>query len=369
MKKVLIASYEVPGWSGASTSAYNLFRRMQAQGLDVCYVNIIDNLDQEFFRWVYGSCFGNPRLLDNVHNCILDEWLFSPHPGLDELIRTLSPDIMIGIDYIAALLLKTSAPTRPLVFLVASLNQVTSYLARQVRPSAFTLEKYLDRARRAHGICHLKEAEAIYVADLIVTNSELIRNLIVQVFPSANGRVLPDVIWGADWIIQDAQDHASLTRPFSERDIDVVFAANSWLRPEKNYQWIYKITRGLGDLSVHIIGEVDKELDGAIYHGFLADRSDLFAVLGRSKVLVCPSLFDTAPGILWEASVLGCNVVASRNCGNWRLCNEQLLVDPYEVNTFIVAIRRAAGRKLEDNMRYFLDSHSYQNLVDTLEVL
>ena len=30
---------------------------------------------------------------------------------------------------------------------------------------------------------------------------------------------------------------------------------------------------------------------------------------------------DAAPGILFEGAVMGCNLVASKNCGNWEVCH------------------------------------------------
>ena len=47
-ERVLIGCFEVPGWGGASTSAYQLFRRMREDGgdLEVEFVNIIAEDDE-----------------------------------------------------------------------------------------------------------------------------------------------------------------------------------------------------------------------------------------------------------------------------------------------------------------------------------
>jgi hypothetical protein len=89
--------------------------------------------------------------------------------------------------------------------------------------------------------------------------------------------------------------------------------------------------------------------------------------MGRARAVVCPSLFDAAPGILFEGSVMGCNVVTSKNCGNWELCNDELLVSEYTADAFAEAIRRANTAKLPDNLDLFLEPSSYRALKDVLE--
>ena len=90
--------------------------------------------------------------------------------------------------------------------------------------------------------------------------------------------------------------------------------------------------------------------------------------MGNAKTVASPSAFDPAPGILFEASAMGCNVVASKNCGNWQLCHPQLLADPFDVGTFREKLGLSVTRKYNDNMDFFLDIRSYKNLLDTIEV-
>ena len=367
--RVLMGCYEVPGWGGANTSAYSLFERMQQDGLDVHYLNIVDVQDAVFLRYLYGETCGNPKLLDDVHTLVLDESLFSAHPRLAETIEGLSPDVMVGDGYIAALLMKKAVPKRPLVFYTAGCNQVTSYLAGRRRWGTFSLDEFLQHARGGTRVFHAREKEASELADLIVTHAEMIRELCEVLFPYQRGKVLPGIMWRAELIAQDAAQYADLSVPFSGRDIDVIFVANSWLRAEKNYKLVRKIASKCRHLRVHVIGEVEKRLPGTTHHGLITRRQDLFALLGRAKAIVSPSLFDAAPGILWEGSAMGCNVIAAKNCGNWMLCNEQLLVHRYSANNFLDKISLSMAGKMEDNMDYFLRTDSYQEFLETLAVI
>ena len=65
---------------------------------------------------------------------------------------------------------------------------------------------------------------------------------------------------------------------------------------------------------------------------------------------------------------MGCNVVTSKNCGNWQLCHPDLLVDVFHVSAFVSCVRLAATRQYEDNMAFFHDMHSYDDLKSLLAV-
>jgi glycosyltransferase involved in cell wall biosynthesis len=141
-----------------------------------------------------------------------------------------------------------------------------------------------------------------------------------------------------------------MARPFEERDIDVLFIASDWDRPEKNYPLVRSVARRLGDARIHVVGDASRRLPGVTYHGFVGDRDGLFTLMGRTRCVACPSIIDAAPGILFEASVLGCNVVASKNCGNWEMCHPELVADPFNADTFTTCIRRAMQRKFADRL-------------------
>jgi glycosyltransferase involved in cell wall biosynthesis len=367
-KRILLGCYEVPGRGGASTSTYYLFDMMQRDGFDVHYLNIIDSADDVYFRYLFGENVGNPKLLADVHNCVLGDRLFAPHPELAECIEELSPHLLVGDGFIAALLMKRAAPQKRLVFLPSGCSQVMSYLRGRGRRGDFRLDRFLQRMTGGSAIFDAREEQAVEVSDLVIAHSDLIQDLLHCFFPQHSGKIYPQVMWRAEWIRRDALGHAQLRRPFCDRDIDLLFVASRWSRPEKNYELVKRIASQCRDLDVHIIGEVGQELVGVVHHGFLIRREDLFGLMGRAKTVVCPSLFDAAPGILFEASAMGCNLIASKNCGNWRICNEQLLVDPFHPHGFMEKVRLSLAREIGDNMDRFLKSSSYADLIEILSV-
>jgi glycosyltransferase involved in cell wall biosynthesis len=201
------------------------------------------------------------------------------------------------------------------------------------------------------------------MADVVLTHSPMIRELYCRLYPDHADRIHPEVFSFAEWIGEDAAEFSTLSLPFDQRDIDALFIASSWRRPEKNAGLVAEITSRLRDHSVHVIGEFAEPFPGATNHGFVGSRAEMFEIMGRTRTVVSPSFFDAAPGVLFEGSVMGCNVVTSRNCGNWELCNEELLVNGYGADEFVDAIKRGRERKLPDNMHEFVERSSYRSLV------
>lgn len=364
--RLLLGSFEVPGLGGSSTASFELFKRMLADGRDVHYVNLIDD-DPAFLHCMFGPAAGNPDGLPNVHNCWLAGPLDAPLPAVGALVRSLDPHIVVGFGYIAALLLKRAAPVRQTVFVTATCRQAQDYVTTGRTKDAMRLARTLAAPGRTPRLLNAAERQAMEQCDLVVTHSSLVLELMNRFFGAFAGKVYPNVIWFAEWICEGARPWRDRGRPFEDRDIDVLFVASSWERREKNYPMVEAIANRLRDAAVHVVGDVPRQLPSITHHGFLADRSALFDLLGRARCVVCPSRIDAAPGLLFEASVMGCNVVASRNCGNWELCHADLVADPARPDLFTECARRALRSKYDDNLDLFLRRASYAEFVETLD--
>ena len=243
-RSVLLAAYEVPGYGGASTASYRLLEFLRESGLSVSFASLVDEQDAEFYPHVFGPTWGNPRGLDRVQNVVLQGRLYGPHPELAQKIEELSPDVMIGVGFIAALLLKRAAPGRRLVYLTSGCQQMKEALVRGDVRDFLAVKREIDRGglRRPTLTCR-EEFEAVDAADLVVLHSEMVRTLHEYYFPLHVPRMLDPILSFARWIHHDALEHAALARPFEERDIDLLFVASSWQRPEKNFPLVEQIAR------------------------------------------------------------------------------------------------------------------------------
>jgi hypothetical protein len=363
--RLLLGCFEVPGWGGAATFSYTLFDRMQQEGRSVAYANLVADDDARMLRDLFGGEVGNPRSLANVHTCVLERPLFRTHAGLAEMIRTVQPQLLFACGFIAAWLMKRAAPELPLVFFTSGSAHVKRLLHEGAIDDFMGFQRNLERGIAYTAPAGDRERVAVERSELIIIHSPHVRAAFEHFYAPEMGRVYENLISIADCVYWEAETFTHLALPFEQRDIDATVIASNWRRPEKNYPLLRRIAGECADLSLHVVGAPAHDPLPVRWHGLLPDRAAIYALLGRSKAIVCPSGWDPAPGVLFEASAMGCNVVASPNCGNWQLCHEDLLADA--PHAFAAAIRRAIKAPYADNRERFRGG--YADLVDTLDAL
>lgn len=368
-RRLLLGCFEVPGWGGASTAAYQLFGRLRRDGLDAAYLNLVGAEEVATYESRFGSRYGNPDDLPDVHTCLLEGAFYGPHPELSSVVEAVQPDLLVGVGFIAALLMKRAAPAHRSIFLTSGCQQLKDAIAEGAVKDFLGYSRGRWNGMRRPSIRSREEREAVHISDLVMTHSDLTRRLYHDFFPFHAGKIHPDVIWFGEWIYEEALRHAAARRPFHERDVDVLFVASSWRRPEKNYRLVGELAAQMPAAQTHVVGEVDREVPGVTHHGVIVSRDRLFALMGRTKVVVSPSVFDAAPGVLFEGSAMGCNLVASPNCGNWRLCHESLRAPACRAPEFAACITRALSGKLDDNIESFLQQKCYDELLETMAVV
>ena len=365
-RRVLIGCYGVPGWGGSSTVLYQLFDRMQRDGHDVTFINLLTDHQERALRPVFGDRLGNPYALANVYTCTVTPPLWQVHAALAQLIEHLRPDLLLGFGLIATRLFELAPLRIPVVFMTAGSHHLGQLIASGAIADFHGFRKNVERGVTFPIAPDNPERQAVENSELVIVHSPLIGFAFDHFFPSHSGKIYANIFSIADLVFPEADRFSHLKMPFAQRDIDVIFVASRWVRPEKNYAMVKKIVRRCGGLNVHILGAVDRPCPPARHHGRIVDREQLYELLGRSKMLVCPSLLDAAPAVLFEASAMGCNVIASPNCGNWGLCNERLVAERCSSDLFFEKIETALDGLYQDNRDRFRGG--YDDLVETLSV-
>ncbi len=365
---MLFAASDAPAVGGSATASYDLFRRAIAAGHDAHYAALLEEDDATWCELALQPGMANPAGLPNVHMVRVPRSARRASADVARLINDVRPDAMAGFGFIASQHLKRSAPDHPVAYVTGTCRQAQDYVTAGWARDATDLQERLTRGTLNPRIVHDGEASAVELCDVIITHSRLTLDMMTTFFPDALGKIWPDVVSFADWIADGARSSRHHARPFAERDIDVLFIATNWSRREKNYPLVDALVKQLDGASVHIVGDVPHRVEGATHHGFLGDRDALFAIMGRARCVACPSLIDAAPGILFEASVLGCNAVASRNCGNWDICHPDLLAEQLGANSMAACIRRAVQRRYDDRLAAH-PSHAFGELLSVLGAL
>ena len=346
--RVLFASAELPGQGGLSTASLSVFRRLRAEGIDVHYLTVLEpgEIGHDDLSNDPSVDLGDPH----VAVCRLIESSDAPQPALRQLVAAIGPDIGVGFGFRATHSLKNAAPTLPTIFATGTCRQAQDFVTSKRARDVTALRDEFASGKLVPEIVHWREQEAVGQCDLILTHSALTLEMFSRFFPERRGKTYPRVIEFGDWICDDAAAWSHLARPFSERDIDVLFVANSWARQEKGYDLVREVAGLLDGLRIHVVGSVPTPLVSVTHTGFLSHAEALFDLFGRARCVVCPSYIDAAPGILHEASVMGANAIASTNCGNAHLCHPRLLANPLDAVTLASCIRLAITRKFDDGL-------------------
>jgi glycosyltransferase involved in cell wall biosynthesis len=256
------------------------------------------------------------------------------------------------------------------VLSTAGSHQAEFLIAHGRAAQAVELPALVPRSGRLPSQAPGNEGAALDAADLVLAGSDLVRDTIRKFYDlDRSYKVHDQPVWSAEWVTEAVEASGVQPQPFSERSVDVLFCATDWRRAEKNLAAVRRIVTGLGGLKVTIVGECPAPVAGARHLGRITDRAEMFRLMADSKVVASTSLVDACPTTLFEAAALGCNVVASKNCGNWRLCHPDLLVDPSGDAATTAAIRRGVAAPRESGLDWFLDTRSYARMMDILQAL
>jgi hypothetical protein len=173
------------------------------------------------------------------------------------------------------------------------------------------------RAGVARGIAYPVDAsdaelDAVARCDLVVLPSALAHFTYEQLYYSHAGKMYERPLAASALVSREADRCAALRRPLPQRDIDVLFVADRWDVPARNLRVATALNGALPSCNVQLVGERAPVLC-VCTRCCRARRST--SCSGAARWRCFPGLADAAPAGMLEASAMGCNVVASLDCG------------------------------------------------------
>jgi len=200
---------------------------------------------------------------------------------------------------------------------------------------------------------------------LIFAHSPIVRFAFEHLYPDSVGKINANTISVADLVYSEAEEFGSSRRPFARArrrrglhcprlatTAEELRRRSANLAREPGAHGAYR--RGRGE-PAHA-GNPSRRVDAA--RGRVCPAGPL-------KAVVCPSSLDAAPGILFKASAMACNVVVSPNCGNCQLCHRQLLAARCAPDAFLERIGYALEAPYAGREQY---CSGYADLLETLSV-
>jgi len=363
-RRVLFACSAAPAWGNANPWAYSLHELLGESALDAALVQVVSEADVAYFDYVFGRECDNPQRLAGVHRCVVDEPVVQRQEALAALIDTFAPELLVGWGSTATRLLSLAAPKLPLIFMATRCDALERLI------DAGAVRDFLGfRAGVVRGIAYPVDAsdaelDAVARCDLVVLPSALAHFTYEQLYYSHAGKMYERPLAASALVSREADRFAALRRPLPQRDIDVLFVADRWDVPARNLRVATALHGALPSCNVQFVGECEHPFSASA-HGVLS-RPALYELLGRCKVAVFPGLADAAPAGMLEASAMGCNVVASPDCGWSELCHPDLIAPSPTAAALRERIELArAGPYTDQRDRA---SGDVAELIETLEV-
>jgi hypothetical protein len=360
---ILLAATAEPEECASGATSYRLFEHMQRTGRNVAWVDLIREPLTAPLR--ASPCREGP--LPQTYACVISPPTGQVEPALSDAIRRFNADLLVGCGALATVLLHAAAPQCPVVLLADRCERLQMLVHTGAVRDFMQFERRVRRGVNYASFEPTLESQAAGASTVIFTPSPLMRFAFEHLYPQHVGELYAVPVSPAALVYAEAEACRALARPFAERDVDVVFPAGARTPIATNDGLTRRIVEACTDLTVRSAGTTGAAYRAPTDHGLASQRQDLYALLGRSKTFVCPSRLDAGPHILFAASAMGCNVVASPNCGNWPLCHTDLVAPQCTRGAFLDKIRLSLARPYSDNRDVFLNGCA--DLLETLDVL
>jgi len=137
----------------------------------------------------------------------------------------------------------------------------------------------------------------------------------------------------------------------STRPYDLLFICSDFNRKIKNCKFVKKLFQQAKFTSLKklVIGQGDLFDTGVPNIEIYPPQPNhlISSFMKQCKVLVFPSLFDSSPNTVYEALESGCNVVISKNIGNWKQFHKDSVCnDVYDEKEWILKIQKNVKQKI-----------------------
>lgn len=345
-KNILLCSIDAPFIGGAGTNSYNLIKLLRSV-LKHNVVGLFIYRDVKYDKDPHkiGNIFKYDPDKDNLDNIKKE---------INLVFKNNNPDIILSKNYISVLIAKKMYPDIELIFLPSGSSFYGQYcnkygqtpvteIITKLQNNEFKFSDVVNKTGKYP--CFPKGCEqgcdcefrAIIVADKIIPNSELTeiyyknlyKNLKSNATSFITNKIEPAIEISS--IYDTAYVYKSIKQiDFEKRQYDVVFACFNWKRKLKGLELIDKIIDSLKKYKILIIGGSS---NGTKHKNITivdcCSNDILLTYFANTRCFVSTSYYDSYPNAITEAKLCGCNIVTSKNVGQYKVLEPNLVVNDF----------------------------------------
>lgn len=372
--KILLTSTQHPGNGGAATNLYKLNKYLLNKNVHVYCVFFLCNkedlnnitIDPDDLKNVsFIRCFWKDgRLLDydkqtNQYMEYTDDYISN---FKNKIINYLGgePDLIYAKNYLAPITCKELFPKSKIYYLVSGIfytsmlnnayDEITS--AQKILHNFDYYKNKINDCSKILAFTNIEqEIKTLSIVDGVIFNSKLTCDLMKLYYQNK--------------VKNDKIINTSLLRPinnecvnFNEREYDIIFVCSNFSRKIKNPLFVKELflDQRLSDVKKLVIGNGDLFNNSDIKKLTILKQQSNSIVLEHmknSKLLILPSLFDSSPNTVYEALECGCNVIISKNVGNYEIFNEECICeDTTDKEEWINKISNSIQEKIINNIDF-----------------
>jgi hypothetical protein len=315
---VLVASTQYTSYGGAATNAYNIIKYLQTKKENYFTSGL-------FINDVISKDVINPNNLDNI--CGISYSNYNDKNIYYYLYKQYksSPDIAFCKNCMAPKIIKKIFPNTAIIFLVSGIMGFS-----EIDCGANEIKDYSLMQKR-------QEKDSILISNIIVCNSQLTldyyRKIYKDTIEKKNNLALQPFDSTKYNTIHFSNEYKNKT---TNKNIDIIVVASNVNRTVKNIGFIQKLLASstkLRNYKIMIIGNNTNTMFANIPNIEilpLQKQEEVDAYLGKSKVIIIPSLFDSNSNTFREAIMLNVIPIISINVAHPKDYPSYFVIDNYK---------------------------------------
>lgn len=311
---IIISSTQYPGMGGAATNAYNIIKKLRCDGFRVLGI-FINNEEVDV----------DPDRIGDVVN-ILNKQFQTDYVKKLNNYKIKDDVLILAKNYRAPYLFRDIYPNSKIVYMVAGVVSYSLYIrSNNIVPFTDFYQKCNDYRKllmnqNKNNSQLIQENRTIKACDYVMTNSSLTYETYSKHFSDKN--------------ILDVMNTSILNfhsnNLVEKKTNDLLYVVSSHRRVIKNSDFIFELFRhpALKNFNKIIVGKYHEDfnkfgIENCNYYGFI-DNKYVLKLMKQSKLLVIPSFNDSSPNVLYEALFNNCQILISKNIGNWELFQDHI---------------------------------------------
>lgn len=309
-QSILISSTQYPGYGGAATNAYKLFKfiKMQYPHIPCAILFIHDTPFKEHSH--ANGVFWMAKRNDFRVSKDIERYLMG------------APEIVLAKNYVAPVLCRQMWNKSYIVYLVAGIPADDNAYVKLFDDPVKIIERGVTLTAFTH-------------SDLVIYNSLLTKELYCKAFPQHVNKFYQNILDTSSSVLNCKAIGQSLNHT-NTRQYDIIICCSDLRRSEKNNKFLIPI------LSLKRFDKYSKLIIGKQYEHFvsipnskclgLVSHDECIKYLMKSKILLYPSTYDSNPNTVREAIQQRCLVLITNKIGFYERFPTQFVMSTFDTD-------------------------------------